>query len=133
MLSWCHGAPGIALARLCMQATPLWDAGVEDDLMTALTATTAPAPTEDSLCCGRLGRAGILRIADKRCETTRWRSAAERLDATSIARMRTESGFNSGDVCGLFQGAAGVGLALLDGLPHTQTVLPKMLSAGLID
>jgi type 2 lantibiotic biosynthesis protein LanM len=133
MLSWCHGAPGIALARLCMQATPLWDAAVEDDLLIALAATTAPAPTEDSLCCGRLGRAAILRIADQRCGTTRWRSAGKRLEATAIARMRTEWGFNSGDVCGLFQGAAGLGLALLDGLPHTQTVLPKILSAGLIE
>jgi type 2 lantibiotic biosynthesis protein LanM len=133
MLSWCHGAPGIALARLCMRATPLWDAAVEHDLATASTATTAPVPIDNSLCCGRMGRAAVLRMADRRGGTSRWRSATVDLEAAAIASMRTERGFDFGDVHGLFQGAAGLGLALLDGIPHAQTVLPKLLSAGLIE
>jgi type 2 lantibiotic biosynthesis protein LanM len=131
MLSWCHGAPGIALGRLCMQGTPLWDAGVEDDLACALAATTALSPIDDSLCCGRFGRASILRLAADRHDAARWLADAEHLESHAFAGLRSESGFTFGDVYGLFQGVSGVGLALLDGLPGEETGLRTVLSAGL--
>jgi type 2 lantibiotic biosynthesis protein LanM len=134
MLSWCHGAPGIALARLCLKSTPLWDRETAEDLELALAATTDATLLDDSLCCGRFGRAAILRAAHSRGGEGRWLESAEQLEAQALAQIRIDGSYNFGDVLGLFQGAAGIGLELLDGLPHTTSALvPRVLSAGLID
>jgi type 2 lantibiotic biosynthesis protein LanM len=134
MLSWCHGAPGIALARLCMKSTPLWDSNTAEDLELALTATTEAARGEDSLCCGRFGRAAILRAAHERVGEERWLKAAGHLETQAMAQIATDGSYSLGDVLGLFQGAAGIGLELLDGLPQvTSAFVPQVLSAGLID
>ncbi|OMC48465.1 hypothetical protein A5745_08760 [Mycobacterium sp. IS-2888] len=134
MLSWCHGAPGIALARLCLKTTPLWDDAVNADLEHALNATTDLTRPEDSLCCGRSGRAAILRAAGRRDGDPRWTEAADNLEGQVLANRRARDAFSFGEVLGLFQGAAGVGLALLDGLPCTAApLLPMILSAALID
>jgi class II lanthipeptide synthase len=134
MLSWCHGAPGIALARLCLKSTPLWDGNTAKDLELALTATTEAARGEDSLCCGRFGRAAILRAAHERVGEQRWLKAAGLLEAQAMAQIATDGSYSFGDVLRLFQGAAGIGLELLDGLPQvTSAFVPQVLSAGLID
>ena len=134
MLSWCHGAPGIALARLCLKSTPLWDSNAAEDLELALTATTQAARGEDSLCCGSFGRAAILRAAHERVGEERWLKAAGHLEAQAMAQIATDGGYSFGDVLGLFQGAAGIGLELLDGLPQVASAfVPQVLSAGLID
>ena len=132
MLSWCHGAPGIALSRLCMSQTPLWDADVEKDLHHALHSTADQTLVEDSLCCGRFGRAAILRMAASQQDEQRWLEAAVQLEGQGLARKHADGGYSFRDVPGLFQGAAGVGLALLDGLRgETSSLLPSILSAGL--
>jgi lantibiotic modifying enzyme len=134
MLSWCHGAPGIALARLCLKSTPLWDSNTAEDLELALTATTEAARGEDSLCCGRFGRAAILRAAHERVGEGRWLKAATHLETQAMAQIAIDGSYGFGDVLGLFQGAAGIGLELLDGLPQvTSAFVPQVLSAGLID
>ena len=134
MLSWCHGAPGIALARLCLKSTPLWDSNTAEDLELALTATTEAVRGEDSLCCGDFGRAAVLRAAHERTGEDRWLKAAGYLEAQAMAQIATDGSYSFGDVLGLFQGAAGIGLALLDGLPQaTSAFVPRVLSAGLID
>ena len=133
MLSWCHGAPGVALARLCMKSTPLWDGETAKDLELALAATVDAAHPESSLCCGRMGRAAILRAAHARGVAGPWLESAGRLEAQTLAQMGAgDEGI--GEVLGLFQGAAGIGLELLDGLAEARSaVAPQALSAGLID
>jgi type 2 lantibiotic biosynthesis protein LanM len=134
MLSWCHGAPGIALARLCLKSTPLWDEETAEDLKLALAATTDATRLDDSLCCGRFGRAAILHAAHDRGGEGRWLESAGHLEGQALAQLRTNGGYDFGDVLGLFQGAAGIGLELLDALPHiTSALVPQVLSAGLID
>lgn len=134
MLSWCHGAPGIALARLCLKTTPLWDDAVNADLEHALNATTDLTRPDDSLCCGRSGRAAILRAATCRGGDPHWAETAANLEGQVFANRRARDAYSFGEVLGLFQGAAGVGLALLDGLPCTAApLLPIVLSAALID
>lgn len=134
MVSWCHGAPGIALARLCLKSTPLWQREAQRDLRYALAATTNATLPEDSLCCGRFGRAAILRAAQERGCEKRWLESARHLEAQALAQLRTDNGYRFGDVLGLFQGAAGIGLALLDGPSNTvPDLVPAVLSAGLID
>ena len=128
MLSWCHGAPGIALARLCMTNTPLWDSELENDLQRALEPTTTTALPEDSLCCGRFGRAAILRMAAREGHGTRWLEAAVRLEAQGLEDKEATGSYSFKEVAGLFQGSTGVGLALLD---EQGEFIPAVLSAGL--
>lgn len=129
MLSWCHGAPGIALARLCLMGTPLWDADTARDLLDALKSTANGVLPEDSLCCGGLGRAAILRTAAWLTGEHRWLEAAARVEATCLERKRTAGTYSFKDVHGLFQGSAGAGLALLD---TKGRFLPGILSGGLL-
>ena len=114
MLSWCHGAPGIALSRMCLATTPLWNATVEADLNRALALTTMPDFGEDSLCCGRFGRAAILRLANRQGGERKWLDAAKRLEEQALDAKRRAGAFSFQDAPSLFTGAAGVGLALLE-------------------
>ncbi len=68
MSSWCHGAPGIALARAVVMATlgPA-AAPLAPTLETALELTRAtPVPSADDLCCGEAGRLEILSVLSAR-------------------------------------------------------------------
>ncbi len=133
MLSWCHGAPGVALARLCIKSTPLWDDESAEDLELALAATADATPLGSSLCCGGMGRAAILRAAHARGVDGPWLESATRLEAQTLAQTGSGDG-GFGEALGLFQGAAGIGLELLDGLAEARSaVAPHALSAGLID
>jgi lantibiotic modifying enzyme len=133
MLSWCHGAPGVALARLCIKSTPLWDDESAEDLELALAATADATPLSSSLCCGGMGRAAILRAAHARGVAGPWLESAARLEAQTLAQTGASDG-GFGEALGLFQGAAGIGLELLDGLAEARSaVAPHALSAGLID
>jgi type 2 lantibiotic biosynthesis protein LanM len=132
MLSWCHGAPGVALSRLCMSQTALRDGLVEEDLQLALASTADQTSVGDSLCCGRFGRAAILREAARQTRKRRWLHAAVQLEAHSMNLKRTSGSYSFNEVPGLFQGAAGVGLALLDSVPDGPSgLLPSLLSGGL--
>lgn len=64
MVAWCHGAPGIALARLrALQVagdhpdSPTWR---EDLRIAAATTAAAPLVGLDHICCGNLGRSHVL-------------------------------------------------------------------------
>ena len=135
MLSWCHGAPGIALARLCLKSTPLWDDEAAQDLKLALAASTDATRLDDSLWLA------VVLAARQYCAPRTHAaspdlglSQAERLEAQALAEIGAEGSYRFGDAIGLFQGAAGIGLQLLDTLPHTRSTLaPQVLSACLID
>jgi lantibiotic modifying enzyme len=132
MLGWCHGAPGVALGRLCLLGTPLWEDAREVELQAALRATARPDGAGDSVCCGRFGRAAILRLAARLRDEPRWLGEADALERRALSARRAGGGYSFGDALGLFTGSAGVGLALLDATagPEGQ-VLPSVLSAAL--
>jgi len=135
---WCHGAPGIGLARLGMQRFGTHKRGVEPlttDVRNAVAGVERASPgAVDTLCCGTLGRiefmceaAGALDRSDLR------RLAAQRL-MTVLQRAAAAGDYhwNSGKRqfnLGLFRGLSGVGYtllrqaALLDG----DTSLPNIL------
>jgi hypothetical protein len=63
-----------------------------------------------------------------------WLKAARHLEMQAMAQIANDGSYNFGDVLGLFQGATGIGLELLDGLPQvTSAFVPQVLSAGLMD
>lgn len=115
--SWCHGAPGIGMARLMMRPTvqhPL----LGPDLDAALATTQVPRPhAVDHLCCGTAGRIDILLhaartlgrpdlsdVATDQAWDMMCRPEGVRLFPSDVPDVRNP---------GLFDGVAGVGYALL--------------------
>ncbi|MGI3783233.1 MAG: lanthionine synthetase LanC family protein, partial [Janthinobacterium lividum] len=116
---WCHGAPGIALAR--MGGLPALDnTRIRQDIDTGLQ-TTQEFGLEglDHLCCGNLGRAEVLLSAGRRLGRPELTLAAQRLAGAIVTRADASGSFLlhplSSQVYapGLFQGAAGVVYSLL--------------------
>lgn len=117
--SWCHGAPGIALARAAL--ADLVPAAGEDRMLEAALATTRDCRLPGGhLCCGEAG------IADVLLEVGRRRGRPELIDAARARWARPLAVWHSegrvplnprapkrAPVPGRMQGVAGVGLALL--------------------
>lgn len=115
-VAWCHGAPGIGLARL-QALRHLHDATLHTEIAAAVTATLASGfGANHSLCHGDLGNlellAAVAAQGDAQCQR-----ATERLSAVVL-----ESIARDGYLCaapralespGLMTGLSGIGLGLL--------------------
>ena len=121
---WCHGAPGIGLARLGMQrfggkAAKLAAEPLATDIRNAaIGVERASSGAVDTLCCGALGRieficeaAGALGRADLR-ELAARRLSAVLQQAAATGDYRWNSGKRQFNL-GLFRGLSGVGYTLL--------------------
>ncbi|MEM8930910.1 MAG: lanthionine synthetase LanC family protein, partial [Acidobacteriota bacterium] len=120
MTMWCHGGPGIALARLAMLG-PSDDRHVIDEIEAGL-AVAVSAPLDegaDHLCCGHLGRAELLFAAGRRFDRpAAIRQATERLDLVATRWRTGRAHLGAGDTGprsdpGFFLGLAGLGSGLL--------------------
>lgn len=137
MTAWCHGAPGVALGRLCLQGTPLWDDTAAAETALALASTAAAVPAFDHLCCGSFGLVAVLRAAAARLQDPAWHTAAEATARFAISRAQALHGDLPSAAAGssaflhpsLFTGASGIGLALL-GSSAGDECLQQVLSAG---
>jgi type 2 lantibiotic biosynthesis protein LanM len=116
-VSWCHGAPGIALSRL--HAVPLLqDPTLDGEIDTALQTTCTRAfGANHSLCCGDLGNLDVLLQAEMALPNPRWRRELELRTARLLHeieagqwRCATPGGLASP---GLMTGLAGIGYGLL--------------------
>ncbi len=138
MNTWCHGAPGIALSRLCLRMTSLWDERAHEELAVAFATTLQDDVHVDQLCCGEFGRAAILDVATACGLGTQWVDAAGRMRARSVRAAERRDGayrlFSAVDaqvnVPGLFTGSAGIGLGLL--AADDPRVAADCLSCGLL-
>jgi type 2 lantibiotic biosynthesis protein LanM len=117
-MAWCHGAPGIGLARI--GALDVMDTReVRRDIQAALTSTSsADLMPRDHLCCGNAGLMDTLCEAGERLPERNWSRKALQLSARTIARSNTHGTFSIAFRNGffnpsLFQGTAGVGYQLL--------------------
>jgi type 2 lantibiotic biosynthesis protein LanM len=111
--AWCHGAPGIGLARLC--GVPLLeDGGIRADIETALQTTFATGfGFNHSLCHGDLGNLELLLQSGE----PSWCNTAQRL-AGAILDGARQHGWRCGtpmevESPGLMTGLAGIGYGLL--------------------
>ncbi len=111
--SWCHGAPGIGLARLgglCHLDGP----DIRRDIETAIATTRAACfGPLDHLCCGVFGRVETLLVA-----ATVLGRADLREEAVGNAAGTLDRGFCVGHSApelapGLFRGIAGIGYQFL--------------------
>jgi type 2 lantibiotic biosynthesis protein LanM len=117
---WCHGAPGIGLARLGGLAD-LDTAQVQADISAALQTTRhVQTPEPAHLCCGTLGRAELLLEAARRLARPELAVSAEQLawqvvaEAEQVGRFVLDSRLPAHvDNPGFFQGTAGIGYTLL--------------------
>jgi len=117
MCSWCHGAPGIGLARVAgldILDTP----EIRQDIEAAISTTKQHGFREmDHLCCGNLGRAEFLFTAGRKLSQPQLIETAMEQAAQVVARAKQKGGFAYGSILtfhpGFFQGAAGIGYELL--------------------
>jgi type 2 lantibiotic biosynthesis protein LanM len=119
MTAWCHGAPGIGLARLgtLHALDSLDDAAARAEIAVALNTTAATRPGADhSLCHGGLGSLELLLEAGRVLDPD-WTVRAVRLAGPILAdaeragwRCGTPLGVESP---GLMTGLAGIGYGLL--------------------
>ena len=116
-VSWCHGAPGIALGRsLLLEDLP---AAAEDAALAArLSADCLPLPA-DHLCCGTMGVVDILLETGSRLNRPEWVAVAREAAARTLALADAEGHFQL-DVDApdwpnltLFKGLSGIGYTLL--------------------
>jgi lantibiotic modifying enzyme len=134
MAAWCHGAPGIALARAL--APPLLaDPGVAVEIAAAMNQTlSAPESPLDHLCCGNLGRADVALTVGLRTGTQPWVDRGVAMTRAVAARVLSQGrlgmrgrGFQLGaPVPGFFQGLAGIGYQLLRA--SSPAILPSVLA-----
>lgn len=115
--AWCHGAPGIGLARVSV-LQQVDDAVVRAELNTALQTTLLDGfGLNDSLCHGDLGNLELFIQAEQMLGDARWRSQIDRISATILQRIAQE-GWQCGvglsvETPGLMTGLAGIGYGLL--------------------
>ena len=117
MVTWCHGAPGIALARLGLLAY-VDDANVRQEVALALQTTRAQGfGLNHSLCHGDLGNLDVLLTASQMLNDASSRAEVDRLTAMlfeSIERQGWCTGVPLGiETPGLMTGIAGIGYELL--------------------
>ena len=119
---WCHGAPGIGLARLGMRKLGTHNGGAEamaEDIRNAVVGVEQAAPgAVDTLCCGTLGRVEFIYEAAAALDRSDLRERAARRLLTVLQRAAAAGDYrwNSGKRqfnLGLFRGLSGVGYTLL--------------------
>jgi type 2 lantibiotic biosynthesis protein LanM len=128
---WCHGAPGIGLARIAtLKRTGLEARLLVTDIQKALEGVERGGPSAvDTLCCGTLGSVEFLREAGSLLGRPDLRDLASRRlvsvleTAASIGDYRWNTGKRQFNL-GLFRGLAGVGYTLLR---QVDDLLPNVL------
>jgi len=119
-ISWCHGAPGIGLARI--GGLPMLDTvSIRQDIEMALRTTQQIGVIgPDQLCCGICGRAEFLLTAARRLNRTELAGMATRTVGEMLTRAEERGMFVFDSVLPrwvarpqLFHGTAGIGYSLL--------------------
>jgi len=117
MFAWCHGAPGVALARLC-SLPHIDDQSLREEIDVALKATLANGfGRNHSLCHGDLGNLEPILRASKTLDEPQWSSEVKRM-ASIVLQSIDKHGWLCGiplgvESPGLMTGLAGIGYGLL--------------------
>jgi type 2 lantibiotic biosynthesis protein LanM len=135
--AWCHGAPGIGLARLA-SLDCLDDPELGAEITVALNTTLEQGfGSNHTLCHGDLGNVDVLLQAARTLHEPRWELHARRIAARILAGV-PETGWVCGNPLGLespglMTGLAGIGYELLrlaepDYLPSVLALANPILS-----
>ncbi|HIK03536.1 MAG TPA: type 2 lantipeptide synthetase LanM family protein [Trichormus sp. M33_DOE_039] len=120
MATWCHGAPGIGLARLGGLSI-LETEEIHQDIDIALQTTQKYGlQNVDHLCCGNFGRMEVLLVAAKKLGQESLRTVAQQQAAWVVARAEQMSAYQLFPNLpshvfspSFFQGNSGIGYELL--------------------
>lgn len=132
MVSWCHGAAGIALGRL--GSLSIFETKeIRQDVEVALKTTQKHGlHSVDHLCCGNLSRCEALLVAAQKLSRPELQEMAQKRAAWVVARAEQTGGYqlfsnlpNHVFSPSFFQGTAGIGYELLR-LAYPE-VLPSVL------
>jgi lantibiotic modifying enzyme len=136
--AWCHGAPGIGLARVARLARRE-DDGARADLDVALAfAAGAALPEADHLCCGTASRLALLAAAGRALGAERALADGRALARRALARAGGRGGWavtpgvepsERSDV-GFFRGYPGLAWSLIS-LTSAGAELPLVASLEL--
>jgi len=115
--SWCHGAPGIGLARVG-GLDILNTVEIKRDIEVAVSTTRQQKLSRmDHLCCGNLGLVELLLTAGIKLSQPQLIEVAMKQATAIIIRAKQRGGFGYTPPLsyhpGFFQGAAGIGYELL--------------------
>ena len=120
MVSWCHGAPGIAIGRLATRHIYNSETQKTDISVALGTTMKTGMMNADHLCCGNLGRAEVLFYAGRASKDSGLMNMAYGRAVQSIERAHTNGSFNLFHQNGahffnpgFFQGLSGIGYELL--------------------
>ena len=121
-LAWCHGAPGIGLARLRQAQILPENVEIREDLEMALATTSSALarPWENgranfSLCHGEAGNAELLIQAAHQLQRPKLKQLAEQVGQNGIRHILQEGrpwpcgNSGAGETPGLMLGTAGIG------------------------
>jgi type 2 lantibiotic biosynthesis protein LanM len=119
MLSWCHGAPGVGLARVGSLQL-IRDERLHDEIVVALETTKqAKIASVDNLCCGNFGRIDFFFTAGQTLSCPSLVRLANDY-AIEVLDRAEQSNFKLGCTSpaslyapGFFQGESGIGYELL--------------------
>lgn len=132
MVTWCHGAPGIAISRLGSLSIYHTEEIYEDVEVALQTTQKYGLQGVDHLCCGNFGRIEVLLVAAQKLSRPQLLETAQKKAAWVVARADKLSAYqlfnnlpNSLYNPGFFQGTAGIGYELLR-LAYPE-VLPALL------
>ncbi len=117
MSAWCHGAPGIGLARLSLM-DHYFDSQLREEIKAAVKNTVEKGFSPNhSLCHGDLGNLELLLAASRRFKDRALAEEVERWAATILAGIEEKGWLCSNPVHietpGLMVGLAGIGYGLL--------------------
>ncbi|MBD2593607.1 type 2 lantipeptide synthetase LanM [Nostoc spongiaeforme FACHB-130] len=129
MTAWCHGAPGIGLARL-LSLPYIDDAEIRSEINTALKTTINQGFGHNhSLCHGDLGNLELLLQASLTLDEPQWKTQVDRFAAAILEGINQHSwlcGVPLGvETPGLMTGLAGIGYELLR--LATPEIVPSVL------
>ena len=147
MTSWCHGAPGIGLARACLWSTALWDDKCHEEISIAMLATAEAASRDvfqDHLCCGNVGLMVILEALMNGPWALDQSIIVDARDKIALIHTRMMNRFSGNSIAiqcfntkesnlmlpGFFTGLSGIGMAFLEDQESRQTTF-NLISAGL--
>jgi type 2 lantibiotic biosynthesis protein LanM len=119
MVSWCHGATGIGLARL--GGLSIFKTNqIEQDIEIALQTTQKYSLQDvDCVCCGNFGRIELLQVAAEKLSRPDLKEIAEQRTTWAVNWAEKSGGYklpnlpNSVFSPSFFQGTSGIGYELL--------------------
>ncbi|WP_211716010.1 type 2 lanthipeptide synthetase LanM family protein [Nocardiopsis sp. MG754419] len=134
MIAWCHGAPGVGLARLSALSARVDEENARGELDTAVETTLRQVDLrDDSLCHGSLGNLDFLTASAVALGRTDLREQVLRF-ASGLLSDADEDGWKCGipgavETPGLMTGLSGICLGLLrvaspDRVPSVLTLAP---------